>query len=123
MVEPRFANTNLNSFLYYKKQHANVKVVLHGEKVIASHVASEAQITDLQFAFLLAMARTYQWSSWKALLLDNPTQHHDLVHASAVFDLLRDYIVDHNFQILLARHDSVQAKFFVRKLENDGDSN
>jgi DNA repair protein SbcC/Rad50 len=120
VLEPRFAETKLESFLHYKKPHANVNVIVHGEEVIAAHVASEAQITDLQFTFLLAMAQKYQWSPWRALLLDDPTQHHDLVHASAVFDLLRDYILDHEFQILLATHDSVQANFLVRKLENDG---
>ena len=88
--------------------------------VLVSQVASEAQITDLQLTFLLAMAQKYSWTSWKTLLLDDPTQHHDLVHASAVFDLLRDYIADHGFQVLMATHDPVQAKFFMRKLENDG---
>jgi ATPase subunit of ABC transporter with duplicated ATPase domains len=83
-------------------------------------VASEAQLTDLQLTFLLSMAMSHQWSPWKALLLDDPTQHHDLVHASAVFDLLRDYIVDHQFQVVIATHDALQARYFLRKLQNDG---
>jgi exonuclease SbcC len=119
-VDPRFAETNISSYQYYKKNHADIKVPLHGSTALVAHVASEAQITDVQFSFLLAMAQTYQWSPWKALLLDDPTQHHDLVHASSVFDILRDYIVDHGFQVVLATHDSVQAKFFMRKLQNDG---
>ncbi|WP_250495043.1 hypothetical protein [Caballeronia sp. GAWG1-1] len=53
-------------------------------------------------------------------MLDDPTQHHDLVHASAVFNVLRDYIVEHGFQTLVTTHDPVQAHFFARKLENDG---
>jgi len=120
VLEPRFAGTTLNSYTHYKKQKADVNVPLHNEQFTASHIASEAQITDLQFTFLLSMARQYSWSPWKALLLDDPTQHHDLVHASAVFDLLRDYIAELDFQVLLATHDSVQANFLVRKLENDG---
>ncbi|MCD6010832.1 MAG: hypothetical protein K0Q79_694 [Flavipsychrobacter sp.] len=120
VVDPRFANTNLNSYSHYKKQHADVNIKLHGDNTLVAHVASEAQITDLQFTFLLAMAQKYQWSPWRTLLLDDPTQHHDLVHASAVFDLLRDYITTFDFQVLLATHDTVQAKFFMRKLENDG---
>jgi ABC-type hemin transport system ATPase subunit len=83
-------------------------------------VASEAQMTDLQLTFLLAMAQQHHWSPWRALLLDDPTQHHDLVHASAVFDLLRDYIADYSFQVVIATHDALQARFFMRKLENDG---
>lgn len=53
------------------------------------------------------------------MLLDDPTQHHDLVHASGVFDLLRDYIIDQDFQILMGTHDAIQGKFFQRKLQNE----
>ncbi len=120
VIDPRFSKTELDSYSYYKKPHANVNVRLHGENTLAAHVASEAQITDLQLTFLLALAQNYQWMPWRALLLDDPTQHHDLVHASAVFDLLRDYVAEKNFQVLLATHDYVQAKFFMRKLQNDG---
>jgi len=120
IVDPRFSETVLKSYSHYKKQHADVNVQLHGKEILASHVASEAQITDLQLTFLLALAQNYKWMPWRALLLDDPTQHHDLVHASAVFDLLRDYIAENSFQVLLATHDSMQAKFFMRKLENDG---
>ena len=120
VVDPRFSATALSSYSYYKKQHADVNVKLHGEDILASYVASEAQITDLQLTFLLALAQNYTWMPWRALLLDDPTQHHDLVHASAVFDLLRDYVAEKNFQVLLTTHDQVQAKFFMRKLENDG---
>jgi exonuclease SbcC len=120
VIDPRFSETVLKSFSSRNKPHANVKVPLHGENTSAHYVASEAQITDLQLTFLLALAQNYEWTPWRALLLDDPTQHHDLVHASAVFDLLRDYIAENNFQVLLATHDSVQAKFFMRKLQNDG---
>lgn len=120
IIDPRFSSTSLESYGYYKKSHANVNVKLHDKDTLVSQVASEAQITDLQLTFLLAMAHKYQWTKWNTLLLDDPTQHHDLVHASAVFDLLRDYIADYDFQILMATHDPVQAKFFMRKLENDG---
>jgi exonuclease SbcC len=120
IVEPRFSSAALDSYGHYKKSHASVNVQLHESDVLVSHVASEAQITDLQLTFLLSMAHKYHWTPWKTLLLDDPTQHHDLVHASAVFDLLRDFVADHDFQIIMATHDSVQAKFFMRKLENDG---
>jgi len=120
VIDPRFAETTLDNYNYYKKQHAKVIVPVNGTNTLVSQVASEAQLTDIQLTFLLAMAEKYQWSPWKALLLDDPTQHHDLVHASAVFDLLRDYITEYNFQILMATHDTVQARFLFRKLQNDG---
>jgi hypothetical protein len=34
--------------------------------------------------------------------------------------VLRDYIVDHGFQIVIATHDALQARYFMRKLQNDG---
>lgn len=118
--DPRFAETNLEVSNRYNKQHAKTMVSLHGKQTEVLAVASEAQMTDLQLTFLLAMAQQHHWSPWRALLLDDPTQHHDLVHASAVFDLLRDYIADYGFQIVIATHDALQARFFMRKLENDG---
>lgn len=119
VVNPRFVETQLESYSYRNKSQAEVKISLHNEQVSVMEVASEAQATDLQLTFMLSMASTYKWTPWKSLLLDDPTQHHDLVHASGVFDLLRDYIIDQGFQILMGTHDAVQAKFFQRKLQNE----
>lgn len=118
--ESRFHEASLKFFNSYNKDRAGVSVPLGDKAVPVPDIASEAQLTDLQLTFLLSMAMSHQWSPWKALLLDDPTQHHDLVHASAVFDLLRDYIVDHGFQIVIATHDALQARYFLRKLQNDG---
>ena len=117
--EQRFTGTSLGFRSIYRKEHAEVSVPLHGESVPVPAIASEAQLTDLQLTFLLSMALEHQWSSWRCLLLDDPTQHHDLVHAASVFDLLRDYIVDHGFQVVIATHDALQARYFMRKLQND----
>lgn len=119
VVNPRFVETQLESYSYRNKSQAEVKINLHDEQVSVMEVASEAQATDLQLTFMLSMASTYKWTPWKSLLLDDPTQHHDLVHASGVFDLLRDYITDQGFQVLMGTHDVVQAKFFQRKLQNE----
>ncbi|KGH08123.1 hypothetical protein P608_19055 [Comamonas thiooxydans] len=118
--EPRFSQTALQYLRRRNKPHAHVQVPLGERDAPAYKVASEAQKADLQLSFLLSMAQVHRWSPWKALLLDDPTQHHDLVHASAVFDVLRDYIVDHGFQTIVTTHDPIQARFFARKLENDG---
>ncbi|WP_278937892.1 AAA family ATPase [Pseudomonas helleri] len=118
--EQRFTGTSLDFRSLYRREHAEVSVPLHGELVPVPAIASEAQLTDLQLTFLLSMALDHQWSSWRGLLLDDPTQHHDLVHAASVFDVLRDYIVDHGFQVVIATHDALQARYFMRKLQNDG---
>ncbi|MBC7759506.1 MAG: AAA family ATPase [Phormidesmis sp. FL-bin-119] len=119
VVNPRFVNTQLDSYSLRNKSQAEVKINLHDTQVSVMDVASEAQATDLQLTFMLSMASSYKWTPWKSLLLDDPTQHHDLVHASGVFDLLRDYITDQGFQILMGTHDAVQGKFFQRKLQNE----
>lgn len=118
--EPRFSGTNLNYYKSRNKDHASVQVGLGSGSVGVADVASQAQMTDLQLSFMLAMATVHQWSPWKALLLDDPTQHHDLVHASSVFDVLRDFIAEHGFQVVLTTHDAQQARFLMRKLSNDG---
>jgi energy-coupling factor transporter ATP-binding protein EcfA2 len=118
--EPRFSGTNLNYYKSRNRDHASVEVGLGSGNVGVADVASQAQMTDLQLSFMLAMAMVHQWSPWKALLLDDPTQHHDLVHASSVFDVLRDFIAEHGFQVVLTTHDAQQARFLMRKLSNDG---
>lgn len=118
--ESRFHDASLRFVNSHNRDRAGVSVPLGKTSAPVPDVASEAQLTDLQLTFLLSMALSHQWSPWKALLLDDPTQHHDLVHASAVFDLLRDYIIDHGFQVVIATHDALQARYFLRKLQNDG---
>ncbi len=110
----------LNNSFSRNRLKANVETYVNETNINMSDFASEGQLADLQLSFMLSIANKYNWTPWKALLLDDPTQHHDLVHASSVFDLLRDYIADLNYQVMLSTHDSVQAKFFQRKLENDG---
>lgn len=118
--EPRFSGTNLKYYQTRAKDHASIQVGLGNSFVGAADVASQAQMTDLQLSFMLSMATIHKWSPWRALLLDDPTQHHDLVHASSVFDVLRDFIAEFGFQVVLTTHDAQQARFFMRKLKNDG---
>lgn len=102
------------------KPVAKTSAIIHDQNINITNIASEAQITDLQLTLMLSMANKYEWTPWKALLLDDPTQHHDLVHASSVFDVLRDYIIDLDYQVMMTTHDAIQARFFQRKLENEG---
>jgi len=118
--DQRFSETTLDFYSHYNKERAEIKVPLGKKQFPAPLIASEAQLTDVQLCFLLSLALGQTWSPWKGLLLDDPTQHHDLVHAAAVFDVLRDFIFEHDFQLILATHDSLQARYLMRKLENDG---
>jgi hypothetical protein len=121
VINPLIANAPLLSNKTLRnKLTAKTSAVIHDKNTDIADIASEAQLTDLQLTFMLAMANRYQWTPWKALLLDDPTQHHDLVHAASVFDVLRDYIIEFDYQVMMSTHDSIQAKFFQRKLENEG---
>ncbi len=120
VLDPRFQTTELSSGSYYRRNRFLSRVDLGKNLVDVKHIASEAQLTDIQLSMVLANAAMLHWSPWRALLLDDPTQHHDLIHVSGVFDVLRDYIIDLGFQVLFATHDPVHANFFVRKLQNDG---
>jgi chromosome segregation ATPase len=87
-----------------------------GEDVAAEAIMSEGQLSGVSLAMLLSMSAAYQWSSWRALLLDDPTQYNDLIHATALFEVLRNLVLHEGYQIVLATHDPEQADFFVRKL-------
>lgn len=110
----------LSNTTSYNKPIAKTSAIIHEHSIDITKIASEAQITDLQLTLMLTMANKYQWTKWKGFLLDDPTQHHDLVHASSVFDILRDYIIEFDYQVMLSTHDSTHARFFHRKLENEG---
>ncbi|MDY6227005.1 MAG: hypothetical protein SPH93_04930 [Clostridium sp.] len=121
VVNPLFSTAPLMSNTTFRnKLISKTSAIVNNQNINISDVASEAQTTDLQLTLMLAMANKYEWTSWKGLLLDDPTQHHDLVHAASVFDVLRDYIIDLDYQVLMSTHDSIQARFFKRKLENEG---
>jgi exonuclease SbcC len=121
VINPLIATAPLlNNSTSRNKLIAKTSAIIHKQNTDIANIASEAQLTDLQLTLMLSMANKYQWTPWKALLLDDPTQHHDLVHASSVFDVLRDYIIDLDYQVMMSTHDSIQAKFFQRKLENEG---
>lgn len=104
----------------YNKSIAATKASIHDKGINIADIASEGQIADLQLSFMPAMAKKYSWTPWKAPLLDDPMQHHDLVHISSVVDVLRDYIADSGYQVMLSTHDLLQADYYARKFKNDG---
>lgn len=120
VIYPKISQIGLDAKTFRNNPKAKSQLSMNGQPINSGSIASEAQLTDLQLTFQLAMAQRHQWSKWKGLLLDDPTQHHDLVHAAGVFDLLRDYIADLGFQVIMSTHDQTHASFFRRKLENDG---
>jgi DNA repair exonuclease SbcCD ATPase subunit len=83
----------------------------------AERVLSEGQLAELSLAALLAASSAYRWSRWRALLLDDPTQYNDLIHATAFFEVIRNLVHFEKYQVVLSTHDSQQSTFLRRKLE------
>jgi exonuclease SbcC len=81
---------------------------------------SEGQLSALSVAALLAASTTFGWSRWRGLLLDDPLQHNDVIHASAFMDLLRQMVLGLGYQIILSTHDSAEAEFLSRKCRSSG---
>jgi hypothetical protein len=81
---------------------------------------SEGQLSALSVAALLAASTTFGWSRWRGLLLDDPLQHNDVIHASAFMDLLRQMVRELGYQVILSTHDSSEAEFLARKCRSAG---
>ena len=81
---------------------------------------SEGQLSALSVAALLAASTTFGWSRWRGLLLDDPLQHNDVIHASAFMDLIRRMVLSLDYQVILSTHDSAEAEFLSRKCRSAG---
>lgn len=80
---------------------------------------SEGQISALSMSSLLAASTSFQWSRWPALLMDDPLQHNDVIHAAAFVDLLRQLVRELGYQVILSTHDSDEAAFIARKCAHE----
>ncbi|WP_180187964.1 ABC transporter ATP-binding protein [Achromobacter insuavis] len=80
---------------------------------------SEGQLSALSVAVLFAASTTFGWSRWRGLLLDDPLQHNDVIHASAFMDL-RQMVLGLGYQVILSTHDSAEAEFLIRKCRSAG---
>jgi DNA repair exonuclease SbcCD ATPase subunit len=85
--------------------------------VEAEMILSEGQLAELSLAALFATSSAYRWSDWRALLLDDPTQYNDLVHATSLLEVVRNLAHFEQYQVFISTHDLQQAAFFRRKLE------
>lgn len=83
-------------------------------------VHSEGQMAALAVSMLCAANLTFQWSRWSALIMDDPLQHNDIVHAAAFADLLCNLILTKGYQVFLSTHDLSEAEFLKRKFSAAG---
>ncbi len=109
--------------LHVNKKKIEQSASLTGElpaslgKVDPRLVHSEGQMAALAVSMLCAASLTYPWSRWRALVLDDPLQHNDAIHAAAFADLIGNLVQHKGYQVLLSTHDLAQAEFLRRKFE------
>jgi exonuclease SbcC len=110
--------------LHVKKKKIEQSAVKNGEvpsmigEIDPVLVHSEGQMAALAVSMLCAASLTFPWSRWKALVLDDPLQHNDSIHAAAFADLIGNLVSAEGYQILLSTHDVAQAEFLQRKFRS-----
>lgn len=80
-------------------------------------VLSEGQLAANGFSILCAASTAYPWSRWRALLMDDPLQHNDIIHAAAFVDLMRNLVEMQGYQLIMSSHDRGEAEFIRRKFD------
>lgn len=103
---------------------ASVRRRRHGETansdVRPQLILSEGQLAANGFSILCSASVSYRWSTWRALLLDDPLQHNDVIHAAAFTDVMRNLVELEGYQILMSSHDRSETEFIERKFTAAG---
>jgi DNA repair exonuclease SbcCD ATPase subunit len=79
---------------------------------------SEGQLAALSVSALFAASTCFRWSRWRALLLDDPLQHSDVIHASAFVDVILNLVKELQYQVVISTHDDAEFSYMARKLES-----
>lgn len=91
-----------------------------GKNLLPQLTLSEGQMAAVELCLMFSASETYPWSPWKALLLDDPLQHNDTIHAASFIDVLRNMIKEKGYQVVITTHDVDEAGYFLRKCRNVG---
>ncbi|MDH6268213.1 DNA repair exonuclease SbcCD ATPase subunit [Rhizobium sp. SG_E_25_P2] len=83
-------------------------------------VLSEGQLAANGFSILCAASTAYPWSRWRALLLDDPLQHNDIIHTAAFVDVMRNMVELNGLQLIMSSHDRGESEFIARKFDAAG---
>lgn len=107
--------TSVDMALRYRDE---VEGALEADKDLPPQVVlSEGQLAANGFSILCAASTTYRWSKWRALLLDDPLQHNDIIHAAAFVDLMRNMVELKGYQLIMSSHDRGESEFIKRKFD------
>ncbi|MBB2932059.1 AAA family ATPase [Paraburkholderia silvatlantica] len=83
-------------------------------------VLSEGQMAANGFSILCAASTAYPWSRWRALLLDDPLQHNDIIHTAAFVDVMRNLVELEGYQLIMSSHKRDEGEFIARKFDAAG---
>lgn len=78
-------------------------------------ILSEGQLAANGFSILCSASVSYRWSKWRCLLLDDPLQHNDVIHAAAFTDVMRNLVELQDYQVFMSSHDRAETEFVERK--------
>lgn len=107
--------TNFGMALKYRER---VEHAIETEKELPPQVVlSEGQLAANGFSILCAASTAYPWSRWRALLLDDPLQHNDIIHTAAFVDVMRNMVELNGYQLILSSHDRGESEFIARKFD------
>lgn len=113
-------NVNRTQFDMGMRYGDQLDEALYNTKLPPQIVLSEGQMAANGFSILCAASTAYPWSNWRALLLDDPLQHNDIIHAAAFVDVMRNLVELQHYQLLMSSHDRAEGEFFARKFDAAG---
>lgn len=114
------ANTRVDttSFGMALKYRERVEHAIETQKDLPPQVVlSEGQLAANGFSILCAASTAYPWSRWRALLLDDPLQHNDIIHTAAFVDVMRNMVELNGYQLIMSSHDRGESEFIARKFD------
>ncbi|PTT66212.1 AAA family ATPase [Stenotrophomonas sp. HMWF003] len=106
--------TKFDLKIRYKDPKADI---LHSTDLPPQVVLSEGQLAANGFSILCAASTAYPWARWRALLMDDPLQHNDIVHVASFVDLMRNMVSLNKYQLFMSTHDAAEAEFIRQKFD------
>lgn len=117
-ADTRVDATSFGMALRYREKVANA---IEMKKDLPPQVVlSEGQLAANGFSILCAASTAYPWSRWRALLLDDPLQHNDIIHTAAFVDVMRNMVELNGYQLIMSSHDRGESDFIARKFDAAG---
>ncbi|AYG64338.1 AAA family ATPase [Rhizobium jaguaris] len=117
-ADTRVDATSFGMALRYREKVANA---IETKKDLPPQVVlSEGQLAANGFSILCAASTAYPWSRWRALLLDDPLQHNDIIHTAAFVDVMRNMVELNGYQLIMSSHDRGESEFIARKFDAAG---